>query len=58
MTDQEKKELQSLKERVAYLEGILFTLQGQKTFLLLFQQSVHILLGMSHIQNIRLLVNV
>ena len=30
MTEQEKKELQSLKERVAYLEGILFTLQGQK----------------------------
>jgi hypothetical protein len=30
MTEQEKKEFQSLKERVAYLEGILVTLQGQK----------------------------
>jgi hypothetical protein len=31
MTKQEKQELQHLKERIAYLEGILFTLQGQKT---------------------------
>ena len=30
MTEQEKQEFQSLKERVAYLEGILVTLQGQK----------------------------
>lgn len=30
MTEQEKKEFQALKERVAYLEGILVTLQGQK----------------------------
>jgi len=27
MTEKEKKQLQSLKERVAYLEGIIFALQ-------------------------------
>ena len=30
MTEQEKKEFQALKERVAYLEGILSVLQGQQ----------------------------
>jgi hypothetical protein len=31
MTEQEKDELQHLKERVAYLEGFIFALQSQKS---------------------------
>ena len=30
MTEQEKNEFQALKERVAYLEGVLITLQGKQ----------------------------